>query len=552
MRYIILIIPFISVLLLLSCNNKEGSVTISSKDIVSAEKMTGLEFNEAERDSMLDGLNDALRDYSAIHNYPLSNDIPPALLFNPLPRGFTPAQKQEVIHWDLPQKVELPEDMNDLAFFSVAELSVLIRQKKLSSFTLTTLCLERLKTYGDTLQCVITITEDLAYQQARKADEEIARGIYRGPLHGIPYGIKDLFSLPGYPTTWGAMPYKDQVINETATVIKKLEEAGAVLVAKLTLGALAMDDVWFGGQTKNPWDLNQGSSGSSAGSASATAAGLVPFAIGTETWGSIVSPSNRCGTTGLRPTFGRVSRYGAMALSWTMDKVGPICRSAEDCALVFHSIHGFDERDPSTIYAAFNYSPGIHPGTLRIGYLKDTFQRDYPNRVNDSITLETFRSLGAELMPVLLPDSIPVRALSIILWAETSAAFDELTRSNRDDELVLQKKEAWPNYFRQARFIPATEYIQANRLRYLLIEELHSLFSQYDVIISSSFGGNQLLITNLTGHPCVVMPNGFDEKGHPTSISLLGNLFDEATILAVAKAYQDATEWDDQHPELFK
>jgi Asp-tRNA(Asn)/Glu-tRNA(Gln) amidotransferase A subunit family amidase len=537
---------------IISCNRNEKPAEISVKDISSAEKIIGLEFTKAERDSMLDGLNSAIGDYIAIHNYPISNDIPPAFLFNPLPSGFIPEQEQKVIHWDFQEKVEIPADTDELAFYSVAELSVLIRQKKLSSLTLTNLYLERLKKYGDTLECMITLTEDLALRQAKKADEELAKGIYRGPLHGIPYGIKDLFSLPGYPTTWGAVPYKDQVINKTATVIKKLEEAGAVLVAKLTLGALAMDDVWFGGQTKNPWDLNQGSSGSSAGSASATAAGLVPFAIGTETWGSIVSPSNRCGTTGLRPTFGRVSRYGAMALSWTMDKIGPICRNAEDCALVFNAIHGIDKKDPSTIAAAFNYIPEINPANMKIGYLQDLFKQDYPNRSNDSITLEVFRSFGVSLHPVKLPDSVPVSALNIILMAEASAAFDELIRSNRDSLMVLQKKEAWPNFFRQSRFTPAVEYIQANRLRYILIQELHDQFSQYDVIISPSFGGNQLLMTNLTGHPCLVMPNGFDEKGHPASISLLGNLFDEATILAFAKLYQDATEWEEQHPSFFK
>jgi len=552
MRHFLLIIPFISVFMFISCNKNKKPVELSSKNISSAEKFIGLEFTQAEKDSMLEGLQDAIKDYNSIQNYPISNDISPAYLFNPLPYGFTPEKKQKNIHWNITEKVEFPENIDELAFYTVAQLSVLIRQKKMSSFQLTQFYLERIKKFRDTLQCVITLTEDLALKQARKADEEISQGIYRGPLHGIPYGVKDLLSLQGYPTTWGAMPYRDQVIDETATVIKKLEEAGAVLVAKLTLGALAMDDVWYGGQTKNPWDLNQGSSGSSAGSASATAAGLISFAIGTETWGSIVSPSSRCGTTGLRPTFGRVSRYGAMALSWTMDKIGPICRTAEDCALVFNSIHGIDERDPSTFAAAFNYSPEINFSKMKIGYLEDLFQQDYPNRSNDSISLEIFRSLGAELISVKLPDSIPVRALSIILMAEASAAFDELTRSNRDSLLVLQTKNAWPNFFRQARFIPAVEYINANRLRTILIQELHEVFSKYDVIISPSFGGSQLLMTNLTGHPCVVMPNGFDDNDHPTSISLLGNLFDEATVLAVTKAYQDATEWDEQHPQLFK
>jgi Asp-tRNA(Asn)/Glu-tRNA(Gln) amidotransferase A subunit family amidase len=544
-------IVLISVLLMFSCRKQQSTSEISTETIESAEQMMGLDFTNAERDSMLNGLQNVIMDYEKIRNYPLSNNIPPALLFNPLPSGFKPDIRQKPILWDLPENVVLPENINELAFYSVAELSVLIRQRKISSTELTQFCIARLKKYSDTLQCVITLTEDLALSQARKADDEIKRGIYRSPLHGIPYGVKDLLSLSGYPTTWGAEPYQDQVLDETATVISKLEEAGAVLVAKLTLGALAMDDVWFGGQTKNPWDLNQGSSGSSAGSASATAAGLVPFAIGTETWGSIVSPSTRCGTTGLRPTFGRVSRYGVMALAWTMDKIGPICRSAKDCALVFSIIQGEDEKDPFTIPASFNYKSQIDLSQLKIGFLESLFKTNYFNRANDSISLDVFRSLGAELIPIELPDSIPTDALNIILWAEASAAFDELTRSNRDSLLRLQTKNAWPNFFRQGRFIPAVEYINANRLRTILIQELHNLFSKYDVIICPSFEGNQLLMTNLTGHPCVVLPNGFI-SGHPTSFSLLGNLFDEAIILVVAKAYQDVTQWDEMHPEMFK
>lgn len=543
-------LAFLVTIFTLSCDKQQSKEQITLETIESAEQMMGLEFTSAKRDSMLTGLQGVLKDYEKIRNYPIPDNIPPAILFNPLPFGFQPDNRQKPIMWDLPEKVGLPENLNDLAFYSVAELSVLIRQRKISSVELTKFCIDRLKKYGDTLQCVITLTEDLALRQAQRADDEIKKGIYRSFLHGIPYGVKDLLSFPGYLTTWGAEPYQDQVLNETATVINKLEEAGAVLVAKLTLGALAMDDVWFGGQTKNPWDLNQGSSGSSAGSASATAAGLVPFAIGTETWGSIVSPSTRCGTTGLRPTFGRVSRHGAMALAWTMDKIGPICRSAEDCALVFNVIRGQDAKDPFTIPAAFNYKPEVELSKLKVGFLEDLFKSDYFNRSNDSISLEVFRSLGAELIPVKLPDSIPTNALNIILWAEASAAFDELTRSNRDSLLRLQTKNAWPNFFRQGRFIPAVEYINANRLRTLLIQELHDLFSRYDVIISPSFEGDQLLMTNLTGQPCVVVPNGFIE-GHPASFSLLGNLFDEATILAVAKAYQEATEWDEKHPVFF-
>jgi Asp-tRNA(Asn)/Glu-tRNA(Gln) amidotransferase A subunit family amidase len=390
-------------------------------------------------------------------------------------------------------------------------------------------------------------------KQAKKADEDIARGIYRGPLHGIPYGIKDLFAVEGYKTTWGAAPYKDQVRNGNATVVKKLDEAGAILLAKFSLGSLAMDDVWFGGLTRNPWDLNQGSSGSSAGSASATSAGLIPFAIGTETWGSIVSPSTRCGVTGLRPTYGRVSRAGAMALSWSMDKVGPICRSAFDCALVFKSLLGSDGIDQSVTDYPFNYNSTLDIKNLKVGYLKSLFDLN-DNRVNDSMALSVIRNMGISLTPVVLPDSaiIPVKSLAIVLVAEAAAAFDDLTRSNKDDLLNLQDKNAWPDIFRAAQFIPAVQYIQANRLRYKLIQEMYAVMKQYDVIISPSLSGNQSLLTNLTGNPCVVVPNGFDKKNHPTSISFIGNLYDEATLLSLAKVYQDATIYNKQRPPLFK
>ncbi len=434
----------------------------------------------------------------------------------------------------------------------MAELSVLIRTGKISSLELTEFFLDRLQKYSDTLECLVTLTPEVALEQARKADEEISRGVYRGPLHGIPYGIKDLFAYPGYPTSWGAMPFKEQVLDDKATVIRKLEEAGAIMLGKLTLGALAMGDVWYGGKTRNPWNLEEGSSGSSAGSAAATAAGLIPFAIGTETWGSIVSPSSRCGVTGLRPTFGRVSRAGGMALSWSMDKAGPICRSALDCGLVLQAITGVDPRDPGTLDIPFNYAPLAQINTLKIAYLDHLFNDEQGNRNNDSLTLEIFKELGAELQTISLTDDIPVNALSIILDVEAAAAFDQLTRSRQDDLLVRQGRNAWPNYFRQARMIPAVEYIQANRIRSLLISKVNSLFQDYDVIIAPTFGGGQMLMTNLTGHPCLVMPNGFNEKGSPASICLLGNLFDEGKLIEVARHYQMATPFEDNHPPLFQ
>jgi len=409
--------------------------------------------------------------------------------------------------------------------------------------------LKRLKKYGPVLQCVITLTEDLAMKQAKQADEDIASGKYRGLLHGIPYGAKDLLAVKGYKTTWGATPYKDQMIDVDATVIKKLEEAGAVLVAKLTMGALAWGDVWFGGKTRNPWDTTKGSSGSSAGSASAVSAGLVPFAIGTETWGSIVSPSTICGVTGLRPTYGRVSRYGAMALSWSMDKIGPICRNAEDCAIVFNAIYGLDSKDQTLFDIPFNYNPEINLKRLRIGYLKNDLEKDSAFKKQDSLTIETFKKLGAKLIPIELP-KIPVNDISFILSSEAAAAFDELTRSNRDDLLVRQIKNAWPNVFRTHRFVPAVEYINANRVRFQLIQEMAKLMKEVDLYIAPSWEGDNLLLTNLSGHPCVVVPNGFSEDGTPTSITFIGNLFDEGKIIAVAKAFQNATDFHLKHPSL--
>ena len=524
---------------------------ITTQIVAEAERLIGLEFSEVERDSMLEGLQSNLSNYETIRLFDIPNEIPPALLFNPLSMGFTFEIERRPFRMSVPDSVILPKNPEELAFYSVAELAELIRTRRITSTTLTQIYLKRLKRFDPQLQCVITLTQDLALEQARRADEEIAAGHYRGPLHGIPYGAKDLLAVEGTKTTWGAMPYKDQVIDQTATVVQKLEQAGAVLVAKLTLGALAWGDVWYGGKTRNPWNLEQGSSGSSAGSAAATSAGLVAFAIGTETWGSIVSPSTRCGVTGLRPTFGRVSRTGAMALSWSMDKIGVLARTVEDCALVFDAILGPDRADPSVVDLPFNYNPDVDLRELRIGYLAEVFEEDDPTRENDRAVLNVLKTLGADLIPVSLPD-YPVESLSFILSAEAAAAFDELTRSGRDDLLVRQIKNAWPNEFRVSRFIPAVEYIQANRLRYLLIQEMGKIMESVDVYVAPSFGGNNLLLTNLTGHPCVVVPNGFDEEDSPTSISFIGRLYDEATLLTVAKKYQDATDWHRQKPPLFR
>jgi Asp-tRNA(Asn)/Glu-tRNA(Gln) amidotransferase A subunit family amidase len=526
---------------------------ISKEMLEDAERIAGLEFTDEERELLLRGVNGQLESYETLRTVELANSVPPALVFNPVPAGMTVDRTRRPSRRSRVRVDSVPSDVEELAFWPVTHLSQLIESRRVSSLDLTQMYLSRLKKYGPKLECVITLTEELALEQARRADGEIAAGRYRGPLHGIPWGAKDLLAVRGYKTTWGAMPYEYQVIDEDATVVKRLEEAGAVLVAKLTLGALAWGDVWYGGRTRNPWNYEQGSSGSSAGSAASTAAGLVGFAIGTETWGSIVSPCNRCGTTGLRPTFGRVSRHGAMALSWSMDKIGAICRSVEDCALVFAAIYGPDGRDRSVVDAPFDWDAELDIKRLRLGYVKSAFEEEREEQEEwkrfDAATLETLGSLGLDLVPIELPD-LPVGALSFILNAEAAAAFDDLTLSNRDDLMVRQVANAWPNVFRHARLIPAVEYIKANRVRTLAMQAMAEIMSEIDVYVCPSYGGDNLLLTNLTGHPCVVLPNGFREEGTPTSITFMGKLFGEAEVLALARAYQEATDFHLRHPTL--
>lgn len=514
-----------------------------------ASRLFGLEFSPSERDSMLENLTNYRNHYEALRKIELPNDVAPALYFNPLPAGFLLPTGASSFKSSPVGKLTLPSDRNALAYYSVAQLGELLRTRQITSVELTRFFLERLKTHNEKLLCVVTFTDELALKQAQQADAEIKAGKYRGPLHGIPYGVKDLFARKGYKTTWGSVPYKNQTLDYDATIIQRLEKAGAVLCAKLTMGELAMGDVWFGGKTRNPWDPSTGSSGSSAGSGSSVSAGLLPFAIGTETLGSIVSPSTVNGITGLRPTYGRVSRHGAMALSWSMDKIGPMCRSVEDCALVFNAIYGPDGHDPTVVAAPFRYAPLSTLKGTKIGYLKKAFDEDRPTKASDQATLETLRKLGAELVPFELPD-IPVGRMNLILSAEAAAAFDELTRSGKDDQLVRQVRSAWPNSFRSARFIPAVEYIQANRIRTKLINEMAKTMQGFDVYVTPTFGNANLALTNLTGHPCVALPNGFTSKGLPTSITFLGQLFDEGRLLAVAKMYQDATDFHKKHPSL--
>ncbi|PZX59931.1 Asp-tRNA(Asn)/Glu-tRNA(Gln) amidotransferase A subunit family amidase [Algoriphagus ratkowskyi] len=532
-----------------SFGEKYGEITPAAID--GGSELIGLNFTSAEKDSMIGTLTSQRMKYKGLREFQVDNSVAPSLIFNPLPIGFTPTQIQKELDWGLPTEVALPEQESDIAYMPVHQLAVLIKNKKISSERLTKIYLDRIKTYSDTLQCLISLMEDSALAKAKAMDREISQGKYRGPLHGIPYGIKDLLAVKGTKTTWGAMPYKDQEIDQTATVVTKLNDAGGVLVGKFTLGALAMGDVWFGGVTKNPWNLKQGSSGSSAGSASAVSAGLVPFAIGTETLGSIVSPSTRNGVTGLRPTYGRVSKTGAMALSWSMDKIGPISRSAIDNGIVLSVINGEDVMDRSTIAAAFNYSSKTEVKKLKVGYFKSFFGGDRNGAENDAKVLELLKNQGFELHPVELKTSVNPSAIGLMLMVEGAAAFDELTRLGWDDELVAQHKNAWPNLFRAARFIPAVEYVQAARQRSILIEEMHELMKDYDVIVTPSFGGPQLQITNLTGHPALCLPNGFTDSGNPTSITLLANLFEEEKLVMLGNLIQQNSDWQAKRPPMF-
>ncbi len=570
-------------------------------------------FPVEQKKMMLEGLNDQRGSYEPIRALKLANSVPPAYVFHPLPPDVKPPEKdcsmpcvdcRVAIPDENPLSIpEAPARLEDLAFATIGQLGKLLEHRKVTSLALTKMYLERLKRYDSKLHFVITLTEERALAQARAADAEIAAGNYnyRGPLLGIPWGAKDLLAVKGYPTTWGAGGFEHQSFDEDATVVQRLDAAGAVLVAKFTLGALAMGDKWFGGRTRNPWNMEQGSSGSSAGSASAVAAGCVAFAIGSETLGSISSPSTRCGTTGLRPTFGFVPRTGAMALSWTMDKLGPITRSAEDCAMVLEAIHGPDGKDASVVAANFHWNPGLDWKKLRIGYLKSEFdppaplklqepaanetaeektrreehntqmkaaraRRDYDRRY-ELAALDKLRAMGVNLIPVELP-KLPYDAMVPLLTAEAAAAFDDLTMSGRDRLLTEQGVEDWPNDFRIARFYPAVEYIQANRARTLAIQQVSALFEQVDVIVTPSTD-TQLMATNLTGHPALILPNGLrgsdapkppaiDDGNHddiggpgtPVSLTFLAGHYQDAKLAAFASAYQEATGFHKLHPKL--
>jgi Asp-tRNA(Asn)/Glu-tRNA(Gln) amidotransferase A subunit family amidase len=525
---------------------------ITAASIASAAEIAGVAFTDEQRDQMLEGVKRQSAQLAALHRIPLENAVPPALVFSPLPRpDALPTGPAGRVQMSRQPVHRAPADLTALAYAPVTTLAELLRRREVTSVQLTTMYLDRLERLDAQLLCVTTLLRERALAQARAADAEIAAGRYRGPLHGIPWGAKDLLAVRGAPTTWGTAPYREQMFDTDATVVQRLDAAGAVLIAKLTLGELAQGDRWYGGMTRNPWRLEQGSSGSSAGSASATAAGCVGFAIGSETLGSISSPSTRCGVTGLRPTFGRVPRTGAMALSWSMDKLGPLARSVEDCALILAALHGPDGEDPSALAAPYGWDGDATLRGLRIGFVKSAF--DVPVERNaskpfDEAALSVLRELGADLRPVEIPP-LEYNAMRIILTAEAGAAFDELTRSGRVNELAQQGPNAWPNTFRTARLIPAVDYINANRVRTQAIRAWAALMDQVDVIVAPTNSG-QLLATNLTGHPAVILPHGFRENGTPVSITFIGRLFDEQSMLRVAHAYQRATDFHRKHPAL--
>ena len=579
----------------------QGKPAVTKEMIDAAAKIAGVAIPEDYQKMMLESLNDHVDGFKEIFQLHIPNSVEPSLLFLPDTSHAKFDTQKLPMRMSAAPVMAVPKNPDLLAFATVRELAELVRARRVSSTALTEMYLERLKRYDAKLKFVVTLTEERALSQAKEADREIASGKYRGPLHGLPWGAKDLLAVQAYPTTWGAGGFEKQVIDEDATVVKRLDEAGAVLVAKLTLGALALGDHWFGGITRNPWNSRQGSSGSSAGPASATAAGCVAFSIGSETLGSISSPSTRCGCTGLRPTFGFVPRTGAMALSWSMDKLGPICRSVEDCALVLDAIYGPDGKDRTVdAHATFNWDANLDWRQLRVGYLKKDFEPEkeepppqekpatpeeqekiekerkrreafrirnaYDRRYNDA-ALEKLRAMGVNLIPVEMP-KFPYDPMVAMLESEAAAAFDELTRTGRDKLLTEQRPDDWPNTFRAARFFPAVEYIQASRARRMAMDAVGRVFSEFDVIVTPT-SSQQLVITNLTGHPALILPNGFrgadapppastvegaDENvggsGTAVSLTFLGNLFGENKLLALARAYQEATGFHKLRPRL--
>jgi Asp-tRNA(Asn)/Glu-tRNA(Gln) amidotransferase A subunit family amidase len=548
---------------------------ITERTLAEAEKLFGLEFSESERRQILGGpVEDAedgffdrqLASLAKRRAQALPNTLAPSLAFDPrLPGVDYGIQENRLVLY--PEEIEpMPDDRESIAFASVKAQARWMTTGQLTSRELTDIYLERIERYGDLLQCFVTVTADIAREQADAADRERARGEVRGPLHGIPYGAKDLLDTEDIRTTWGAETYRDRIAETDAAVVRMLRDAGAVMLGKTTLGALAWGDVWFGGETRNPWNPKEGSSGSSAGSGSATAAGLCAFGIGTETLGSIISPSDRNGLCGLRPTFGRVSRIGAMALCWSLDKIGPMCRYAEDNAIVLSAINGYDEFDTGSIDMGFSYDGRRSLDELTIAYDPAWFEGDGVMDT-DRNALEALGRLGANVSEISLPD-LPIEEITPALGIESAAAFEELTLSGRDDLLRRQVNNAWPNSFRESRYFSAVDYVQADRLRRQVMQEAHAFFAQADVVFGPSFGNPMLTMTNFTGQPSIAVRAGFEEItprplfGHPEndtdqalhriprSVSLWSNLFEEGKLITVARALEAELGVVGERPDL--
>ena len=525
----------------------EDAATITIDMLQASQQIAGVSFTPDEQRRLLEKLNGPqgyAAGFARLRAAGLGLSAQPAIVFNPVPPGKTlPTERRPLRRREI--DVSMPRSDEELAFLPLTHLARLVERRLVTPTELTKLYLARLKRFDPQLHCVVTLTEELALRQAKQADQEIAAGTYRGPLHGIPWGLKDLLAVRGVRTTWGMTPFKDRVIDADATVYSRLTDAGAILVAKLSTGALAVTAQWFGGITRNPWNTQQDASGSSAGPGAATAAGLVGFSIGTDTGGSIISPSTRNGVSGLRPTFGRVSRYGAMTLAWTQDTIGPMCRSAEDCALVFDAIYGPDGKDNTVLGVPFNWDASADVAKLRVGYMRATNENaDAETRRNDEEALRVIRSLGVTVAPFALPD-VAIEAIDFIRYAETSAAFAEITRAGLLTQVEHGPEQSRrPDEIRAGHFIPAVEFIQANRLRMRVMEQMDDALGDLDLFI----GSNQAL-TNRTGHPVVSVPNGFSH-GSPTALHLTGKLFGEPEILLLADAFQAKTDFHLKHPRL--
>jgi Asp-tRNA(Asn)/Glu-tRNA(Gln) amidotransferase A subunit family amidase len=518
-----------------------------------AQHIIGVNLPLAERESARPIVVRNREHYDTIRAVAIASEIEPAFSFRP-PRppntAAAPARRVSTLPSTASRKFS---SIEELAFEPVTVLAPLLASRQVSARDLTTMYLERLKRHDPTLLCVVNLTEDLALEQAAQADNEIRSGRYRGPLHGIPYGIKDLFAAKGAPTTWGARPFVNQVFDYDSTTVARLRDAGAVLVAKLATGELAIGDLWFRGRTRNPWNPERGASGSSAGPASATAAGLVGFSVGTETGGSIMSPAGTCGVVGLRPTYGRVSRYGCMTLRWTLDKVGPMTRSVRDAALVLEAIAGPDGRDETVPDLTFAWNGRRDIKNLRVGYVESELTGAAGDadaaarRPIYEAALEVYRKAGARAVPITLPE-LPAGAIYAILNAEAGAMFDELTRSGAINELADKGPNSRANQLRATRFIPAVEYIRAQRVRTLLLHQMNAVFENVDVFLAPT-SSDSVTMTNLTGHPAIVLPGGFVD-GLPVGVMLTGKWWDEPTLLTAAAAFEAATSWHTAHPKL--